>query len=58
MSNSNTRNHLTMCKQMSSGSLENVTYKLFTYKSYVCIKYSYKQEIIPLLFLYKDDFWH
>ena len=33
---SSTWNHLTVCKQMSSGSFENnVTYKLFTYKSYI-----------------------
>ena len=33
-------NHLTVCKQMGSGSFKNVTYKLFAYKSYmihICI---------------------
>ena len=34
MLNSNTWNHLTMCKQMNSDSFKNnLTYKLFTYKS-------------------------
>ena len=32
----NTRNHLTVCKQMNSGSFENnVTNKLFVYTSYI-----------------------
>ena len=32
----NTWNHLTVCKQMSSGSFKNnATYKLFIYKSYI-----------------------
>ena len=31
-----TQNHLTVCKQTSSGSFENnVTYELFVYKSYI-----------------------
>ena len=30
-----TWNHLTVCKQMSSGLFKNVTYKLFTWKSFV-----------------------
>ena len=34
--NNNTWNHLTMCKQMSSGLFKNkVSYKLFSYKSYL-----------------------
>ena len=33
MLESNTWNHLTVCKQMSSGSFKNVTSKLFAYKS-------------------------
>ena len=31
----NTWNHLTVCKQMSSGSFKTVIYKLFFYKSYI-----------------------
>ena len=33
--NSNTWNHLTVCKQMNLGWFKNVTYKLFAYKCYV-----------------------
>ena len=33
--NSNTWNHLTVCKQMSTGSFKNVTYKLFVYTSHI-----------------------
>ena len=35
--NSNTWNNLIVCKQMSSGSFKNVTYKLFVYKLYIYI---------------------
>ena len=35
MLDNNTWNYLTVYKQMSSASFKNVTYKLFTYKSYV-----------------------
>ena len=36
MLDSNTWNHLAMCKQMSSGLIKNeVIYKLFAYKSYI-----------------------
>ena len=36
MLTSNTWNHLTVCKQMSSGSFKNnITSKQFTYKSYI-----------------------
>ena len=35
----NTGNHLTVSEQSISFSFKNeVTYKLFTYKSYICIK--------------------
>ena len=40
----NTLNHLTMCKQMSSKLFRNnVSFKLFTYKSYIPI---YKQDLV------------
>ena len=32
---SNTWIHLTVCKEMSSGSFKNITYTLFVYKSYI-----------------------
>ena len=38
MLDSNTWNHLTVCKQMSSGSFKNnVAYKIFAYKLYTYI---------------------
>ena len=41
MLNSNTWNHLTVCKQISSGSFkDNVTYKLFVYESGFDIKWA------------------
>ena len=40
MLNNNSLNHLTVCKQMSSDSSKNVTYKLFAYKLYM-----YKQDL-------------
>ena len=44
MLNDNTGNHLTLNKQMSSRSYnDNVTSKLFAYKSY--IQYMYKQDL-------------
>ena len=44
MLDSNTRNHLIVSKQMSSGSFKNeISYKLFTYKSYTFN--TYKQDL-------------
>ena len=34
MLDSNARNHLTVCKEMITGSFKNVTYKLFAYQSH------------------------
>ena len=46
MLNSYAWNHLTVCKQMSSNLLRNqVTYKLFVYKSYIKTWFAVKQPI-------------
>ena len=47
---SNTWNHLTICRQMSSGSFKNVNYKLCIYKLYVCM-YVYIYVYIDFSFL-------
>ena len=41
MLSSNTCNHLTVCKQIRSGSFKNVNYKLFVYNAYIL--YMHKQ---------------
>ena len=41
----NNGSYVTVFKQMSSGSFQNVTYKLFVYESYIF--YVYKQDLAP-----------
>ena len=45
-----------MCKQISSNSFENeITYKLFDYKSYMCIHLNvYKMTNVKLLLLHRN----
>ena len=40
--NSNTRGNFTVCKQMNTGLIKSVTYKLFVYKSYVSSGFGFK----------------
>ena len=44
--NSNTRNHITVCKQKISDSFKNnVTYRQFPYKSHIFNIYMYKEDL-------------
>ena len=53
MLDKNTQNHLTVCKQMSS--FKNVTYKLFTYKSYIHKKHDFTLNNLQRLICHKTQ---